>query len=292
MGIAPRGNRKEEAAMAVILRDDKIVPINQVDRAFEKAFTETRTVDLEAPWRWIAAGWADMKRMMAISLAYGAVFTVIAIALLFGLTQIGLESVILALAGGFLLIGPVLAVGLYEGSRRLERGEPVRARDILLAGFRAPGQLALLGLALMLIYVVWIQTAFLLFMVFLGTQPFPPMEDFISSLLLTTRGVTLLTVGTIEGAALAALVFMICAVSAPMLMDRPVGAAEAIATSVRAVWFNLKPMALWAVLIAAFMALGLATLFAGLVVAFPLIGHATWHAYRDIVGAERATLPI
>jgi uncharacterized membrane protein len=289
---APCGNRKEEAAMAAISRDEKIIPINQDHHALEKAFTEIRTVDIEAPWRWIAAGWADMTRMMPISLAYGAAFTAIAIALLFGLTRIGLESVILALAGGFLLVGPILAVGLYEGSRRLEGGEPVRARDILLAGFRAPGQLALLGLALLMIYVVWMQTAFLLFMVFLGTQPFPPMEDFISSLLLTTRGVTLLTVGTIEGAALAILVFMICAVSAPMLMDRRVGAVEAIVTSVRAVRFNLKPMALWAVLIAAFMALGLATLFAGLVVAFPLIGHATWHAYRDIVGAERATLPV
>jgi uncharacterized membrane protein len=125
-------------------------------------------------------------------------------------------------------------------------------------------------------------------MVFNGTQPFPPLESFVGTLLLSTRGVALLTIGTIEGAALAALVFAICAVSAPMLMDRPVGIAKAILTSTRAVWFNLKPMALWAALIAAFIIVGLATLSAGLVVVFPLIGHATWHAYRDLVGEERA----
>ena len=275
--------------MAGISRSDKAVPIHPDNRALENALVEIRAIDLEAPWRWIIAGWADMKCMMHISLTYGAVFTVIAIALSYGLTQIGMGSIILALAGGFLLVGPILAVGLYEGSRRLERGEPIHAKDILLAGFRAPGQLALLGLALLLIYVAWVQTAFLLFMVFMGTQPFPPIDDFLASLLLTTRGVTLLTIGTIEGAALATLVFTICAVSAPMLMDRPVGAAKAILTSVRAVRFNLKPMALWAVLVAAFIILGLLTLFVGLVMIFPLIGHATWHAYRDVVGAERSS---
>lgn len=264
--------------------EDKIAALRSDRRVFGENIPEIRRVDLEAPWRWIMAGWADMERMAPLSLLYGAAFAFIAIGLFMGLTTIGMQSVILALAGGFLLIGPVLAVGLYEGSRRLEYGEPIRAKDIVLAGLRAPGQLALLGLALLLIYMVWIQTAFLLFMVFIGAQPFPPLEDFIANLLLTTRGVALLAIGTIEGAALAALVFAICAVSAPMLMDRPVGATTAIVTSVRAVEANLKPMALWAALIAAFIIVGLVTLSAGLVIVFPLIGHATWHAYRDIVG--------
>jgi uncharacterized membrane protein len=260
-------------------------------QGLQPGLIEIREVDLEAPWRWIVAGWRDLTRMPGVSLTYGAVFALAAGAMLAGLTQFGLQSIILALAGGFLLIGPVLAVGLYQGSKRLEEGKAIRASDIFLAGFRAPGQLALLGLALFLIYFVWVRIALLLFMFFFGLQPFPPLDQFISTLLLTVEGVMLLVVGTVVGASLAALVFAICAVSAPMLTDRPVGATTAIHTSVRAVMLNWKPMALWATLIVGFLALGIMTLFAGLVVVFPLIGHATWHAYRDMVadGESRIT---
>ncbi len=269
--------------MIVTSHRDTIVSLHSQYRALGDGVVEIRRVDLEAPWRWIMAGWRDMERMPHISLIYGAVFAAVAVGLFLGLMRVGMSSAILALAGGFLLIGPVLAVGLYEGSRQLEQGRRVRISDVVLAAFRTPGQLVLLGLALLIIYIVWMQTAFLLFMVFMGTQPFPPLENFMSELLLTTRGVALLTVGTIEGAVLASVVFMICAVSAPMLMDRPIGVTDAILTSVEAVKLNWKPMALWAALIAAFMIVGLLTLSAGLVVAFPLIGHATWHAYRDLV---------
>lgn len=273
--------------MNALPHDQRVVSLHPNDWALENTAVEIRRIDLEAPWRWIVAGWADMLSMPHISLIYGAIFSLVAVCLFLGLTQIGLQSIILALAGGFLLIGPILAVGLYEGSRRLERNEPVRLTGIVAALYRAPGQLSLLGLALLLIFLFWVQTAFLLFMVFMGTQPFPPLADFVSTLLLTTRGVIFLIVGAIEGAILAALVFTICAVSAPMLIDRPVGVTTAISASARAVWLNLKPMALWAALIAASIAIGLLTLTAGLIVVFPLIGHATWHAYREIVGPER-----
>jgi uncharacterized membrane protein len=250
----------------------------------ERHFIAIRRVDLEAPWRWLAAGWADLLAMPHISMTYGAVFTVLAVGFWLGLARVGWQSLMLALAGGFLLIGPVLAVGLYEASRRRQLGLSVRLGDVLVAGFRAPGQLSLLGLALLLIYMAWIETAFLLFMMFFSDGPFPPIEDFVPRLLFTWQGVTLLVAGTIEGAALAALVFSISVVSAPMLMERPVGVAAAVLTSVRSVWLNFRPMVLWAVLIAAFVAVGLATLCVGLIVIFPLIGHATWHAYRDLVG--------
>jgi uncharacterized membrane protein len=242
--------------MPVTSSDDRFA-YRQSDRALDPNLPEIRSIDLEALWRWPVAGWGDITRIPHISLAYGAVFAAIAVALLLGLTRFGLESLILAFAGGFLLIGPVLAAGLYEGSRRLELGQPVGIRDIALAAFRAPGQLALLGLTLMLIYMAWIHTALLLFLLFMGTQPFPPIQDFIPSLLLTTRGVAMLSIGSVEGALLAALVFAISAVSAPMLIDRPVGATKAILTSLRAVQFNLKPMALWAALVAACMVAGL-----------------------------------
>jgi uncharacterized membrane protein len=245
-------------------------------------------IDLEAPWRWLGAGWSDIGRMPAISLGYGAVFTLLAVAMLFGLARVGGQALILPLAGGFLLIGPVLAAGLYEGSRRLETGEQPSAVDIVLAGFRMPGQLAQLGLILMLIFLAWVETAFLLLMLYSGAGAFPPFAELFPQMLYTNRGLLTLIVGTLEGAALAALVFAISAISAPMLTIRPVGIALGIYASVRAVGFNLRPMALWAALIALIMLLGIATFFLGLIVAFPLIGHATWHAYREITAESHA----
>jgi uncharacterized membrane protein len=157
-------------------------------------------------------------------------------------------------------------------------------RESLTAGLRAPGQLGFFGAILAFAYFVWVQLAFLLFMLFLGSKPLPPAAEFVPTLLFTAHGLGLLVAGTMVGGVLAFLVFAISAVSVPLLMTRPVDAVSAIGVSLAAVIANPKPMALWAALIAGFMALGIATLFVGLVLAFPLIGHATWHAFRDVVG--------
>ena len=240
-------------------------------------------VPFDAPWSWLAAGWRDMWGAPGISLAYGAVFAALAAALVLGMTLTGLASLTLALAGGFLLVGPVAAVGLYETSRRLERGERADLGDVLRSGLRRPGQLAFFGAILAFAYFVWLQLAFLLFMLFLGSRGLPAPSEFVPTLLFTTHGLGLLATGTIVGGALALLVFAISVISVPLLMTRRIDAVTAMSASLAAVMLNPKPMALWAGLIAAFMALGLATLFLGLVIAFPLIGHATWHAFGDLV---------
>jgi uncharacterized membrane protein len=174
----------------------------------------------------------------------------------------------------------MLAAGLYETSR-LEKGEPVSLASTLGAGFSGGGQLAHMGLLLMLIYLAWVEIALLLFMLFLGPQPMPPLDAFVSNLLLTPRGLGLLIVGTGVGMALAATVFAISAV--PLLMVERVDVVTAALTSMRACRKNPKAMALWAALIAGAMLLGFVMLFFGLVIMFPLIGHATWHAFRDLV---------
>jgi uncharacterized membrane protein len=261
------------------------IPVSAVraDGTVDHDVIRIARVDIEAPWRWLSAGWVDLLTVPQISLLYGAGFAAIAIGVWFGLGTIGWQGLILALAGGFMLIGPVLAVGLYEISRRLEAGEPIKFADIIFAGLRAPGQLSLLGLLLLLIYMIWVQLALLLFMLFHGSQPFLPIEQFVPHLLFTYEGVALLIVGTAVGAALAGIVFAICVVSAPLLMARPVGISTAVFASIRATILNWKPMALWAALIAGFVAVGLATLCLGLIVIFPLIGHASWHAYREVL---------
>ncbi len=240
-------------------------------------------VAFDAPWNWLARGWRDLCAAPRVSLAYGAVFAGLSIGLTLGLMASGLESLVLALGGGFLLIGPIAAVGLYETSRCLESGQSVGLRDALRAGGQAPGQLGFFGAILAFVYVVWVQVAFLLLMLFQGSRPLPPASEFLPTLLFTAHGLGLLVTGTIVGGVLAFLVFAISAISVPLLMTRRMDAVTAIAASLAAVISNPKPMALWAALIAGSMALGIATLFVGLVVAFPLIGHATWHAFRDLV---------
>ena len=240
-------------------------------------------VAFDAPWNWLASGWRDLWAAPHVSLAYGVLFASLSIALTLGLMVSGLESLILALGGGFLLVGPIAAVGLYETSRRLENGESVRLGEVLKAGARAPGQLGFFGAILGFVYFVWLQLAFLLFMLFLGSRGLPPPSEFVPTLLFTPHGLGLLVAGTTVGSILAAAVFAISVISVPLLMTRRTDAITAIAASLAAVAANPKPLALWAGLIAGFMALGIATLYVGLVFAFPLIGHATWHAFRDLV---------
>jgi uncharacterized membrane protein len=247
------------------------------------AAVAVRRVAFDAPWAWLAAGWRDLWTVPAISLAYGALFATIAAGLALGLTVGGMEALILALGGGFLLIGPIAAVGLYETSRRLEAGERVTMGALLEGARAAPGQLGFFGAVLAFCHFIWLQLASLLFMLFFGGRPIPPVSDFVPTLLFTPHGLGLLVTGTIVGGAVAAVVFTISVVSVPLLMTRRIDAVSAMAASARTVAVNWQPMALWAALIAGFMALGIATLFVGLVVMFPLVGHATWHAFRDTV---------
>jgi len=242
-----------------------------------------REVPFDAPYSWLAAGGRDMWQVPLVSLTYGAIFAIAGLLLAVGLTQVGLQSLILVLAGGFILVGPLLAAGLYETSRRLEKSEPVSLASTLRTGFFGGKQLVYMGLLLMLIYLAWVEIALLLFMLFQGTKPMPPLEAFVPNLLLTSTGLGLLIVGTVLGMALAATVFVISAVAVPLLMVERIDVVTAALTSVEACRRNPKAMALWAALIVGAMLFGFVTLYFGLVIMFPLIGHATWHAFRDLV---------
>lgn len=255
---------------------------DQVDAAATPAIAEIRA---DTPWTWLAAGWRDLWHQPLLSLGYGAVFTVIAGLMVLGLFWIDAVSLSLVLAAGFLLVGPLLAVGLYEKSRRLERQSHVRLGEILVVRTAAPVSLAFIGVILMFILLVWVRLATILFAVFLGTEGFPPLAEFVPTLLFTAHGLGLLVVGSVVGGVLALLVFAISAVSVPLLVERRLDAVTAIATSVRAVLANFGPMLLWGALIVGLMVLGMATLFIGLIIVFPLVGHATWHAQRSLIRA-------
>ena len=143
-----------------------------------------------------------------------------------------------------------------------------------------------MGVLLMIVYFAWVELALVLLVLFLGGGGLPPPDAFVSTLLFTPRGLGLLITGTIVGGLLAAAVYAVTAVSVPLLMSRDVDVATAVAASVRAVLANPKPMLLWAALIVAMIGAGIATLFLGFIVAFPLIGHSTWHAFRGVLHVE------
>ncbi len=258
-----------------------------IDVVSEVRTFKIKNVPFDAPWKWMAQGWSDLWTIPLISLSYGVVFMVAALIILFGLTQLGWQSLFLALAGGFLLLGPMLAVGLYEASRRLQSGEPIGFANIAVVGVKSPGQLAFMGVLLLFIYLVWVEIAFLLFMLFFGAGSLPPVQDFVSELLFTPRGLGLLIVGTMVGAVLAGVVFTISVISIPLLMTHQIDIATAIMVSFNSVTENPRAMSLWAGLIAAIMICSVATAFVGLAIAFPLIGHATWHAFTDLIESDQ-----
>lgn len=246
-------------------------------------FQQVNRVPFDAPWKWLSAGWRDMWLVPSVSLAYGAIFTLTSLLISFGLYLIGALSLILPLAGGFLLLGPMFAVGLYEASRQLgEEHKTPQLGDMLRFGIKSPGQLAFMGVFLLIIYFVWLEIAFLLFMLYLGPQSMQ-FENIMPVLLFTGGGLGLLITGTAAGAVLALTIFAITAVSIPLLMRRKIDAVTAAMMSIRAVAVNPQAMLLWAVLIAGMTGFAFVTLYVGLVVVFPLVGHATWHAYRDLV---------
>jgi len=243
-----------------------------------------KSVAFDAPWAWLAAGWRDMWATPAISLGYGAAFALLSAAIFYGLSNTSWYALVLALAGGLLIISPLLALGLYEISRRQETGRISSLADAIGVKPASPLQLAYVGFGLLFLFSAWLRFAFLLFAIFFGSTSLPPIERFVPELLFTSHGLGMLIVGTLVGGALAALAFMISAFSVPHLMVQRVDALSAMALSARAVAENPRAMALWAALIAAVMACGIATMLVGLVFAFPLIGHATWHAYRAVIG--------
>lgn len=262
-------------------------PIDQTRSSYPArpdAVSEPRRVAFDAPWAWLAAGWRDLWRHPTISLGYGLLVALASWTLFLGLLRIEALAMVLALAGGFLLVGPLLAVGLYQISHRLESERPVRFSDVFVPDKLARGQLAFFGVLLLLFFLAWVRFATLLASLFLGGLTLPPLSQFVQTLLFTPSGLGLMVLGTIIGAVLAVVVFALSAFSIPMLVDRHTDAFTAARASVAAVAANPRAMGLWAALIVVMIAAGVATAFAGLIIAFPLIGHATWHGYRDVFG--------
>ncbi len=232
------------------------------------------------PLNWLARGWNDFAANPGPSVAHGLILVALGwLILLMCSTQIDLFA---AAVSGFLLVGPVFGAGFYELSRL--RGAGQRATfDASLDGALKNGRsLARLGLLLAILSIAWVLISRLLFVQALGGT-LPSVQDTFYQTIVDWDYYEFFVTYFITGAIFAVIAFFVSAVSAPMIFDRAANTGTAILTSIKAVGINPSAMIVWAALIAVLTAIGFATFLLGLAIVLPVLGHATWHAYRDLI---------
>ena len=242
-------------------------------------------VTLDHPWQWLADGWKDLRRAPKYSLTYGFVYVAVSCLLTLGLIYGDMFFIIPPLAAGFFLVAPLLGIGLYRISESLAKGEKVDFRQAWRAWKQNEVQFSAMALTLLMVVLVWMLAAILVFALFYD-RPIPTWENFIPAVFLSGKSPLFLITGIVVGGLIAAFTFGISLVTVPMLMDRHVNLLTAMQTSLEATRRNWSTMLLWASLIVMFVGVGLVTFYLGLLVTMPLVGHATWHAYRDLVPGD------
>lgn len=241
-------------------------------------------IGLAAPFRWLAAGAQDFRAYPLPSLFYGVCFALMG--WLIAITFRHAFAYVSALVTGFFLVGPFLAVGLYDLSRRREAGLPVHLAATLDAWRGNASAIGVFALVLTVILLVWARASLVVFALFY-TRGMPTAETFVAQLF-SLDNIEFLLAYACVGGFFALLTFAASAVSVPMMLDRKVDGIVAVITSLRVFAAHLPAMLVWAATIVVLVGVGFALAFAGLVVTVPLVGHATWHAYRALVVPARS----
>jgi uncharacterized membrane protein len=233
----------------------------------------------------LSRGWDDFWEMPSHLLFLGLLYPIAG--LVIGLVTAGENAfwLLYPLLSGFVLIGPFAAIGLYEMSRRRERGERPTWRDALNV-LRAPnlGSILALGALLTVLFLAWLTLAHSLYMFFFGDEPAKSYAQFFGQVLGTQAGTSLIIIGNIIGLFFAVAALTLSVFSFPLMLDRQVGLDVALRTTLRAAWENPIVVALWGLMIAVLLALGMAAALMGLAIVMPVLAHATWHFYRRAIG--------
>lgn len=241
-----------------------------------------RDLPRRAALDWLSAGWRDTWTNPVPSLAYGLLVTIISVGIIAGLFYLGWDFILLPALAGFMVTGPVLAIGLYEKSRRLALGEPVTLATMIFVHPKAGGQVLFSGTILLMLMLLWMRAAVIIYALFLGVQPFSGLADVLPMLVGTPTGWAILVTGSAVGALFAAFAFGISLFAVPMLLDQQTDALTAMGSSLALVWHNRGAVLLWGVIVTVLFALALGTGLLGLIVIFPVLGHATWHAWGAV----------
>ncbi len=229
-------------------------------------------------------GWEDFKAVPSHAIILCVIYPVLGLVLFRMVLGYSVLPLLFPLAAGFTLIGPFAALGLYELSRRRERGEEAAAWDAVHV-LRAPsfGAMIELGILLLVLFVTWIAAADAIYIATFGHAPAASIPDFATRVLMTREGWSLIIVGCGVGFLFAVLALCVSVVSFPLMLDRHATAIDAIRTSLRAVMKNPFAMAAWGLIVAVLLVVGSLPFFVGLAIVLPVLGHATWHLYRKVV---------
>jgi len=235
-----------------------------------------RTVGIDAPFRWLKKGWADFKQVPRLSLTYGVVMMLVSITVTY--VAYSAHSIVLAIAliAGFFFMGPAIAIGLYSMSRQIDNGVKPKFLRCLREGKKNIGNEMVLAFVFLIVFLIWARAASMVHIFFPSISSMQLMD-----------WVKFLSIGTAVGAIFATVVFCLGAFSIPMMMDRNVDAITAIITSINAVLQNKMVMFAWGIIIVTLILIGIATFFVGFAILLPIVGHASWHAYREVVDAEQ-----
>ena len=250
--------------------------------ALPKAIDHNRHLPASAGLTWLALGWRDLWTRPMPSLVYGLGIALLSLLVIVTMINFGWVQILFPALAGFLVVGPLLATGLYEKSRRLASGEPVTLGTMIFPRRGGGSHLLFVGAILMVLMLVWMRAAVLLYALFFGWRPFPGFNSVVEMLFTTPTGLVMLATGTAVGGLFAAFAFAISAFSVPMLLDRRLDAFSAMGLSISLVWNNLLAALLWGAIVLLLTAIGLGTALIGLIIIFPLLGHATWHAYAAV----------
>jgi len=241
-----------------------------------------RNLPASAAFGWLAAGWRDLWRNPLPSLAYGLVVFVLSLAVVTCLFRLELDYILFPALAGFMVVGPLVAIGLYQKSRDLEEGRPVSLARMIFVRAESGAQVWFTGAILCLLMLVWMRAAVIIYALFFGLRPFPGLDHIAAMLFTTPEGWGMLVVGTVVGGLFAAFSFAISTFSIPMLLAEKVDAFTAMGTSISMVFRNLPVMLVWGAIVLVLFLISVVTGLLGLIIIFPLLGHATWHSYRAI----------
>ncbi|MFV0474546.1 MAG: DUF2189 domain-containing protein [Pikeienuella sp.] len=246
-----------------------------------------RHLPRSAAYGWLRAGWSDFRTNPLPSLLYGLGVFAISALIVWALFRFKYEYALFPALAGFMVVGPLIANGLYEKSRLLERKQRASLLGMLFVKPESSYQALFMGVMMLLLFLLWMRAAVLIYALFFGIVAFPGTDELIPMLFLTPTGWALLLVGGAIGAIFAAFSFAISVFAVPMLLQERTDALSAMGISMAMVWNNLPVMLTWGAIVLVMFLISIATAFLGLIIVFPVLGHATWHAYRAMRAEER-----